>query len=318
MLAVVLRKLDIVRVVLRGVRSGVDTWWEFFLFCVDHVMRTVLGRNPGFYHKEKVRGFKRSEYYQIGDIRLPLLDPETEDTFFWQGPFGQTCFHYRYFEDRCDDDAIDLSHASSLFWRETPYGYADDVVNVRILPGDIVIDAGSWIGDFAAYASVKGADRVYAFEPSPPAFDYLLRTAELNPNIYPFQEGLGDAISEIELFVDPENTQCNSFLNEDKVCRTAVRVSVTTVDAFVKKCELSRVDFIKASVQGYDMHLLRGGRETLRRFAPKLSFLYCSAHSVPYSMDDMERLIREINPEYKVTRRGKRLFAAVPKMMITP
>ena len=82
MLAVVLRKLDIVRVVLRGVRSGVDTWWEFFLFCVDHVMRTVLGRNPGFYHKEKVRGFKRSEYYQIGDIRLPLLDPETEDTFF--------------------------------------------------------------------------------------------------------------------------------------------------------------------------------------------------------------------------------------------
>lgn len=314
MFGIIFRKMEVVRTAFHGVASEVDTWWEFFFFCVDQVMRAFLRRNPGFYHKEKVRGFKRSGYYQIGDIRLPLLDSETEDTFFWQGPFGQTCFHYYYFQDRCDKETIERSHGSTLFWRETPYGYADEAVNVRILPGDIVMDAGSWIGDFAAYASVKGADRVYAFEPSPPAFDYLVQTSKLNSNIYPFQEGLGDSISEIELFMDPENAQCNSFLNEDKVCRTAVRVPVTTVDAFVAEHGVSRVDFIKVSVQGYDMHLLRGARETLRRFAPKLSFLYCSAHSVPYSMDDMERLIREINPEYRTARRGKKLFAAVPKI----
>ncbi|WP_409152654.1 FkbM family methyltransferase [Fretibacterium fastidiosum] len=170
------------------------------------------------------------------------------------------------------------------------------------------------MGDFAAYASAKGAGEVYAFEPSPPAFNYLVQTTKLNPNIYPFQEGLGDAVSEIELFVDPANAQCNSFLDGDGVCRDAIRVPVTTIDAFVAEHGLSRVDFIKISVQGYDMHLLRGARKTLQRFAPKLSMLYCNAHSVPYSMEDVRKLIKKFNPKYRVMFRGKKLFAAVPDL----
>ena len=311
---VMLRKLKVVRGAFQGVRSGVDTWWEFFLFCLDRMLSTLLGKNPRFYHKRKVKNFKGKDSYRIKDIRLPLLDAETEDTFFWQGPFGQTCFHYCYFKDCRDEATVERSHGATLFWRETPYAYAGDGLDVEILPGDVVIDAGSWIGDFAAYASAKGAGEVYAFEPSPPAFNYLVQTTKLNPNIYPFQEGLGDAVSEIELFVDPANAQCNSFLDGDGVCRDAIRVPVTTIDAFVAEHGLSRVDFIKISVQGYDMHLLRGARKTLQRFAPKLSMLYCNAHSVPYSMEDVRKLIKKFNPKYRVMFRGKKLFAAVPDL----
>ena len=96
---VMLRKLKVVRGAFQGVRSGVDTWWEFFLFCLDRMLSTLLGKNPRFYHKRKVKNFKGKDSYRIKDIRLPLLDAETEDTFFWQGPFGQTCFHYCYFKD---------------------------------------------------------------------------------------------------------------------------------------------------------------------------------------------------------------------------
>ena len=311
---VVLRKLKVVWSAFQGVRSGVDTWWEFFLFCLDRMISTFLGKNPRFYHKKKVKNFKGKDTYRIKDIRLPLLDEKTEDTFFWQGPFGQTCFHYCYFKDCRDEATVERSHGATLFWRETPYAYVGDGLDVEILPSDVVIDAGSWIGDFAAYASAKGAGEVYAFEPFPPTFNYLMQTAKLNPNIYPFQEGLGDAVSKIELFVDPANAQCNSFLDEDGVCRDAIQVPVTTIDAFVVERGLSRVDFIKISVQGYDMHLLRGARKTLQRFAPKLSLLYCSAHSVPYSMEDVRKLIEKFNPKYRVMFRGKKLFATVPDL----
>ena len=179
---IVLRKLKVIRGAFQGVRFGVDTWWEFFLFCMDHMISTFLRKNPRFYHKRKVKNFKGKDSYRIKDIRLPLLDEETEDTFFWQGPFGQTCFHYCYFGDCCDEATVERSHGATLFWRETPYAYMGDGLNVEILPSDVVIDAGSWIGDFAAYASAKGAGEVYAFEPSPPAFNYLMQTAKLNPN----------------------------------------------------------------------------------------------------------------------------------------
>jgi hypothetical protein len=62
---------------------------------------------------------------------------------------------------------------------EGPYGYRDGGFDVTVKPGDIVIDAGAWIGDFSAYAASKGAE-AYAFEPTPYMFKTLQKTAELN------------------------------------------------------------------------------------------------------------------------------------------
>lgn len=68
-------------------------------------------------------------------------------------------------------------------------GLVNDEVNVTVEWGDIVIDTGAWIGDFAAYVLVKGAS-VCAFEPSARNFGYLVKTAELNGNIIPVMKGL--------------------------------------------------------------------------------------------------------------------------------
>jgi hypothetical protein len=62
---------------------------------------------------------------------------------------------------------------------EGPYGYRDGDIDVTVKPGDVVIDAGAWIGDFSAYAASKGA-LSYAFEPTPALLKPLSKTAELN------------------------------------------------------------------------------------------------------------------------------------------
>jgi hypothetical protein len=63
---------------------------------------------------------------------------------------------------------------------EGPYGYTDENFDVTVKAGDIVIDAGAWVGDFSAYASGRSVEAVYAFEPTSGLFEKLCETAEIN------------------------------------------------------------------------------------------------------------------------------------------
>jgi hypothetical protein len=45
-------------------------------------------------------------------------------------------------------------------------------------------------------------------------------------------------------------------------------VALTTIDRFAALTELNRLDFIKADIEGWEMHAVRGGLDTIRRFRP--------------------------------------------------
>jgi uridine phosphorylase len=62
---------------------------------------------------------------------------------------------------------------------EGPYGYTDGLFDVSVKSGDVVIDAGAWIGDFSAYSYWKGAT-CYAFEPMQVTYSLLEKTKDLN------------------------------------------------------------------------------------------------------------------------------------------
>jgi hypothetical protein len=71
---------------------------------------------------------------------------------------------------------------------EGPYGYREGLFDVTVKAGDIVIDAGAWIGDFSAYACSKGA-LCYAFEPVKETYRLLEKTKELNIKLSKFNGG---------------------------------------------------------------------------------------------------------------------------------
>ena len=73
---------------------------------------------------------------------------------------------------------------------EGAYFYKNNFLDVTVKEGDIIIDAGAWIGDFSALAALHGGT-VYSFEPSKETFEYLCRTKELNRNIHVFKKALG-------------------------------------------------------------------------------------------------------------------------------
>ena len=91
------------------------------------------------------------KYYRLREVKLPLLNEEFE-TLLFTGIYEDTFWSYLHCDDKYDEKTFD---ECDKFLGEGLYGLVNDKVNVTVEPGDIVIDAGSWVGDFAAYASQK-------------------------------------------------------------------------------------------------------------------------------------------------------------------
>ena len=216
-------------------------------------------------------------------------------------------YPYVHLDDRCDEVVADI--CAKIFGEE-PYVFVNDKVNVTVKPSDIVIDAGSCIGDFAAYASVKGAEAVYAFEPVAENFAYLERTASLNKNIHPVRKGLSDENTSRDIFIDPGHYSGSSFLEELKPGIDGTKVETVRLDDFIRENNIPRVDFIKADIEGFERHMLAGAQETLARFAPKLALCTYHLHDDPQVMAE---LILKANPKYNIVQKRKKLFASVPE-----
>ena len=188
---------------------------------------------------------------------------------------------------------------------EGPYLYK----NVQINKGDIVIDAGANIGLFSALASSLGAI-VYAFEPVKSTREkYLAKTAQLNPNINVIPLALSNENKEFSIkgndiggaTIVPERYM-NGDINE--------MVQGITLDDWVKQNNISKVDFIKADIEGAERLMLEGSQWVLKNYAPKLAI--CTYH-LPDDKEVLTKLILQANPNYKIEYAWEKLYAWVEK-----
>ncbi len=296
---------------LKHLHYGLDTPKEFLLYCLDWLSIKLGGSNPCYHKKARIKRlaktFREGNIYRIRDVKLPALNEVEEDVLF-NAVFDDTFTSYVMFNDDYSEKTFDLCDE---LLSEGLYGLVNDKVNVTVEPGDIVIDAGSWIGDFAAYASVRGAHS-YAFEPTDTTFKLLKRTAELNGNITPINQGLSDEKNTRTVFVSTEgNSGANTFRDTlTNTTRPSTSVATTTIDDFVRENNLARVDFIKADIEGFERHMLAGAQETLARFAPKLAL--CTYH-LPDDPQVMAELILKANPRYNIVQKHHKLYASVPE-----
>ncbi|MDR0764457.1 MAG: FkbM family methyltransferase [Synergistaceae bacterium] len=90
--------------------------------------------------------------------------------------------------------------------------------------------------------------------------------------------------------------------------RFSETVEVTTIDDFVRENNITRVDFIKADIEGFERNMLKGAEFVLSHFGPKLAI--CTYH-LPDDPEVLERIILEANPNYRVVHMRDILFASV-------
>jgi FkbM family methyltransferase len=149
-----------------------------------------------------------------------------------------------------------------------------------VKPGDIVFDIGANIGahTLGLAQSVGPSGQVYAFEPADFAFAKLRRNLALNPELEartnPQQLLLAATPSqkaEHEIYASWPLEKDDSVhpKHRGRLVSTA-HATVDTLDAFVARQGIVRLDLIKMDVDGHELPVLQGGRETLRRFQPVL------------------------------------------------
>lgn len=144
----------------------------------------------------------------------------------------------------------------------------------------VVIDVGAHAGQFSKlFAKMAPGGRVYAFEPSAYARSILTRSLAFNRlnHVKVVPMGLSDAPGELILHTPIKARGGLGFGiahfgddGEDSRDTLDQIVPLTTLDAFAHQEGLSRLDFLKADVEGWEVNVLKGGLATLAKHRPAL------------------------------------------------
>lgn len=140
----------------------------------------------------------------------------------------------------------------------------------HIKPGNTCIDIGANIGHHTILMShfVGEKGHVYAYEPIPYLRDQMARSLAINSihNVTIHDVALSDKEGEMALFLREGNIGGSSFVSG--VDTNELPVRVTTLD----RQHTEKVDFMKIDVEGYEYHVLLGGKQLIETYRPTIIF----------------------------------------------
>jgi FkbM family methyltransferase len=141
-----------------------------------------------------------------------------------------------------------------------------------VRPGDVVLDAGAHAGLFAREALHAGASQVITFEVTPKSNLALRRNLAReieDGRVLVIEKGVWFEEGTLGLQVIDNCSICNSVSHP--WMGSVMEVPLTRIDTVVAELKLPRVDFIKLDVENAEANALRGARDTLARFHPRLA-----------------------------------------------
>ncbi len=158
------------------------------------------------------------------------------------------------------------------------YSKADSSFGVLpyIAKDDIIFDVGGNIGQTAMMMAKQAGQNgyVYSFEPFPATYNNFVYNLELNPsfkNISPVKVAFGSVPGSLQMYADCEtNSGANRMLPGGLAVKKTETVPVTSIDKFMEENAVSRLDFIKIDVEGFEMEVLKGAYTTLQKYKPRL------------------------------------------------
>jgi FkbM family methyltransferase len=177
---------------------------------------------------------------------------------------------------------------------------------VAIRSGDVVIDCGSQLGTFSRFALGRGAGLVVAFEPDPINNTCFKRTFEkeiAEGRVILVEAALWET-SGTTKFVVASRSDAGGVVSAFNPRWGAVRVvdvPMTRLDDAVQRLNLPRVDFIKWAIGGATRPALRGSRQTLSRYRPRMVMLLNDSPDDPVALPPVAL---EAVPSYNVFTRG--------------
>jgi FkbM family methyltransferase len=142
-----------------------------------------------------------------------------------------------------------------------------------IKPNDIIIDGGANMGFHSIqFAKLANQGKVYCFEPQPLIFNVLSTNILINGAtdiVKQFRLGLGDKEEDLKMTPLSEQLFSENCINYGGRALTGgddgeEEVQLTTID----NLQLSKLNFMKLDVQGFELKTLLGGKNTIITYHP--------------------------------------------------
>jgi FkbM family methyltransferase len=142
-----------------------------------------------------------------------------------------------------------------------------------IKPGFVIFDVGTNIGEtLMSFAHLVGKGGfVYGFEPVPFTYAKCMDNLALNSfsNVKVENIALSDRAE--KLFFDPltYNNSGGIYMRKD-ADQEGGMVEAITLDEFVERNSITRLDFLKIDVEGFELNVLKGAVNSCKKFRPVL------------------------------------------------
>lgn len=146
--------------------------------------------------------------------------------------------------------------------------------------GDFVIEIGGHIGYISLYfAYLVGREgRVIVFEPGPNNLPYIRKNTKANTCISLIEKAVTDYTGSAKFYIENLSGQNNSLREEygvlnknirsagiNSVEKSIVEVPCTTLDDFLLQTQALSPSFIKIDVEGAEVNVLNGMKDTLEK-----------------------------------------------------
>ena len=133
-------------------------------------------------------------------------------------------------------------------------------------PGAI-LDVGANTGKWARMARTVAPERdLHCFEIAPDTFASLNRKLAGVPHVQLNHVGLSSRNATLPFHYYPDNTDRSSLIAlPDAFKKSTIDVRVTTGDQYLSDHEIHHVSFLKIDVEGHEMDVLQGFRESLAK-----------------------------------------------------
>lgn len=152
----------------------------------------------------------------------------------------------------------------------------EGIMQIEVLcrPGDYVLDIGANVGDWttAIARKVGSGGRVLAFEPVPYLAETVAKTARISRHdwVEVHELALSAEDGTAEFSVEKGNSG-GSRLGRVEGDFSPMAVQTRRLDGFLEqRPDIDHIDLIKIDVEGHELDVLVGARNTLARFRPPL------------------------------------------------
>lgn len=173
----------------------------------------------------------------------------------------------------------------------------------KVEEGQIVIDAGAYLGGFTLYAAKKVGEKgkVIAFEPDPKNLKVLKENVKKSglKNIVLVNKALGDTEKKVE--IESANHYSSVVIKTTK--RPTFRIQQTTLDNEMKNLGVSKVHFIKMNIEGAEVKAVKGALQMLTN----VEHIAISCHTVngKSTASEIEPLLKRSGFKTRVLKRRK-------------